>query len=54
MQAGGINQAQLESAFESAVAKIPVQKHIYDERGYRKRLEELNSKTTYLNELTKI
>jgi hypothetical protein len=49
MKQGGMNQDVIEKAFEKAVRGIPVHQHIYDERGYRKRLEEMNQKTTYLN-----
>ncbi len=54
IQSGAIDQQSLSEAFEKAVKKIPVQNHIYDERGYRKRIDEVNSKTTYLNNLTKL
>jgi hypothetical protein len=54
MQRGGINQSALHQAFENAVKKIPVHNHIYDERGYRKRIDEVNQRTTYLNDLTKL
>jgi hypothetical protein len=40
----------LRQAFEDAVRKIPVEKNIYDERGYRKRLEDVNTKINYLNQ----
>ena len=54
LQSGGLNQKEMEAAFEKAVRKIPVQNHIYDERGYRKRIDDVNSKTTYLNNLLRI
>jgi hypothetical protein len=50
MKGGGVSQAAIEKAFENAIKGIPIHQHIYDERGYRKRLDEINQKTTYLND----
>jgi hypothetical protein len=48
------DQRSLEAAFSKAVKEIPIEKTIMDERGMTRRREELNIKTTYLNNRYKL
>jgi hypothetical protein len=44
-----LNQAQMHQAFGDAVRNIPVNATVWDERGIRKRIQQQNSRVTYLN-----
>ena len=50
MQQSGMNEKAITSAFEKAIQKMPIERNTWDERGYRKHLEQVNQRTTYLNQ----
>jgi hypothetical protein len=49
MQAGGMNEAAMKRVMDGTLAKMPIERNIWDERGYRKQQQRLNERTTYIN-----
>lgn len=54
MKSGAINEHALAAAFEKAVKKVPKSDFFFDERGFRKRINDQGDLTTYLNKLTRM
>lgn len=51
---GGISETVMREIMKEALKHIVIEKNIWDERGYMKRIESINSRTTHLNDLSKI
>ena len=49
MRSGGLTESSLERVMTKVMKSLPVQENHYDERGYLKRIREINERRTYLN-----
>jgi hypothetical protein len=49
MQKSGMNEGAMQRVMDRTLAKMPVHSDIYDERGYRRRIQQMNEAVTYLN-----